>query len=131
MRGRKPQLAIVEGGAGSVPAAPSWLPPAAQAEWHRIMPALMARIIDADLGLVESYCLAAGQVRACQRVITDATMFVQSDRSAARPHPAFRLMHSAMAEARRLAAELGIGPVARHRAGPGRTGDDELGDFDL
>ena len=135
MRGRKPQLAAVEGGKTTVPAAPSWLPKEAKAEWRRVMPGLIARRIltDEDFGLVEAYCLTAGQVRLCQAELASSeSPFVESDRSAPRPHPAFRVMHSAMAEMRRLGAELGIGPVARQRAAGATEGDDDdLKDFDL
>lgn len=98
---------------------PEWLADDARAEWVRVMPDLARRRIltRADLGSLENYCAAIGQVRECQRAIEADGPFVQSDRSAPRPHPAYRVMHSAMTIARQLAGELGLTPVARQRAG--------------
>lgn len=126
MRGRKPQLHAIEGGKGKVPVAPGWLPKEAKTEWKRIMPGLTDRRIltTEDMGNVENYCLAQAQVRQCQAVLTAEGMFVQSETSAPRPHPAFRTMHSAMTIARQLAAELGLTPVARARVSGGGDGDD-------
>lgn len=100
------------------PKAPGWLPAEAKREWKRVVPILTQRRIltDADLGSLENYCLAIGQVRQCQTEIGKmSSMFVESPRSAPRPHPAFRLMHEAMRQARQLAAELGLTPVSRSR----------------
>lgn len=128
MRGRKPELKAIDGGKASVPQPPKWFPNEAKTEWRRIMPGLVERRIltEEDMGNVENYCLAQAQVRQCQAVLAAEPMFVQSDRSAPRPHPAFRTMHSAMTLARQLAAELGLTPVSRQRAGG--QGDDGGGD---
>lgn len=137
MRGAKPHLRIVspEDAPVSPPARgvspgkpPAWMPANAKAEWRRVMPILTERRIltDADLGSLENYCLAIGQVRDCQKAITRARkMFVQSDRSAPRPHPGFRLMHEAMRQARQLAAELGLTPVSRSRPAIAEHDDDD------
>jgi P27 family predicted phage terminase small subunit len=119
MLGRKPNLTAIEGGLADCPAPPQWLSPEAKGEWRRILPGLVERriVADEDLSTVASYCTAIGQVQVCQRVLDEAdSMFVQSDRSAPRPHPAIRVMHGAQTLARQLAAELGLTPVSRHRA---------------
>lgn len=131
MRGRKQQPRKIAEGISKIPMPPSWLSAEAKAEWRRVVPYLIARrtIADGDWCLVENYCLAAGQVRHCQRILAKEDSFVKSERSAPRPHPAYRLMHAAMAEARRHAAELGLGP---HRRGDGPAEpDDDLADLDL
>lgn len=139
MRGAKPALRLVspEDRPLSPPSKdvspvkpPAWLPANAKAEWKRVYPILTERRIltDADMGSLENYCLAIGQVRDCQRALTRARkMFVQSERSAPRPHPAFRLMHEAMRQARQLAAELGLTPVSRSR--PAILDQDDDDDF--
>lgn len=130
MRGRKPELKAIDGGLTKAPAAPAWMPKEAKAEWRRIMPGLAERrvLTEEDMATVEHYCLAVGQVRQCQAALAAASdMFVQSEQSAPRPHPAFRTMHAAMTQARQLAGELGLTPVARQRAG-GTGGDDGDGD---
>ncbi|WP_200927319.1 P27 family phage terminase small subunit, partial [Methylobacterium sp. Leaf100] len=71
MRGRKPDLHAIEGGLSSVPRAPAWLPAEGKDEWKRVLPSLIRRRIltDTDMGVVESYCLAAGTVRRSQMTI--------------------------------------------------------------
>ncbi|MCA1971240.1 MAG: phage terminase small subunit P27 family [Caenispirillum sp.] len=117
MRGAKPELRAIEGGLAAVPPAPEWMPKEAADEWRRIMPGLVHRrtLSPEDMGQVENYCLAIAQVRQCQKVLAVEPMFVQSETSAPRPHPAYRTMHSAMTIARQLAAELGLTPVSRQR----------------
>lgn len=132
MRGRKRDVQRVKGSVTKSPSPPSWLSVEAKAEWRRVVPYLVSRRIlsDGDWSLVESYCLAAGQVRRCQGILSIEDSFVKSDRSAPRPHPAYRLMHAAMAEARRHAAELGLGPLRRMEP-PIGADDDDLTGLDL
>lgn len=139
MRGSKPALRLVssEDRPVSPPSKklspvkpPAWLPANAKAEWRRVHPILTERrtLTEADLGCFENYCLAIGQVRDCQRALTRARkMFVQSDRSAPRPHPAIRVMHEAIRQSRQLAAELGLTPVSRSR--PAIQDQDDDDDF--
>ena len=121
MRGRKPDLRTIPGGKSddTRTKAPSWLSKEAKAEWRRVVPVLVKRRIltDADLGCLEAYCTAIGQIRQCQAVLSNpaTATFVQSEQSAPRAHPAYRLMHGAMTQARQLAAELGLTPVSRSR----------------
>lgn len=92
------------------------------------MPVLAERRIltDGDMATFENYCLATAQVRQCQAEIANAeSMFVSSPRSAPRPHPAFRLMHEAMRQARQLAAELGLTPVSRSKPAIADHDDDD------
>lgn len=133
MRGRKAEAQPATDAVKRTPPPPSWLSKEAKTEWRRIVPWLIERRIlsAADWSLVESYCLAVGQVRQCQDILAKGDTFVQSERSAPRPHPAFRVMHSAMAEARRHAAELGIGPVRRGTPGDSGEGGGDGWDSDL
>lgn len=80
------------------------------------MPVLAERRIltDADLGSLENYCTAAGQVREMQKIIAAEGSVVQTERGL-RAHPAVRIQSDAMTRARLLAAELGLTPVSRHR----------------
>ncbi|WP_316195932.1 MULTISPECIES: phage terminase small subunit P27 family [unclassified Bradyrhizobium] len=96
--------------------ASSWLSKDAKAEWRRVMPILSARRIltDADLGSLESYCIASGQVREMQRIIKREGSVIITDRGL-RAHPAVRIQSDAMTRARLLAAELGLTPVSRNR----------------
>lgn len=116
MRGRKPELNSVSNGAVSIIAPPSWLSKHAKAEWRRVMPELSKRRIltNADLGSLENYCIAIGQVRDMERLVGKEGHVVETARGP-RAHPAVRIQSDAMTRARLLAAELGLTPVSRSR----------------
>lgn len=116
MRGPKPELRQDAKAVADVPRAPSWLTKDAKTEWRRIMPLLVERRIltDADLGSVENYCLAIGQVRVAQRTI-DVEGLTTATATGLRAHPAVKIQSDAMTRARLLAAELGLTPVSRSR----------------
>lgn len=116
MRGSKPELRQDAAAVTRTPRPPAWLTSDAKAEWRRIMPLLVERRIltDADLGSVENYCLAIGQVRAAQRTI-DVEGLTTATATGLRAHPAVKVQSDAMTRARLLAAELGLTPVSRSR----------------
>lgn len=134
MRGDKPRLKSAANALGTPLPAPSWLSAHAKAEWERVTPVLADRKIltEADLGGLENYCLAIGQVRDCQALLADLeSPFFAGENGAPRPHPAIRVMHTAMTHARQLAAELGLTPVSRSRPAISDEGDDNGGFGDL
>src|SRR4051812_15714937 len=116
MRGRKPEMQTDTNAVSDIPRAPTWLAKEARAEWTRVMPLLVQRRIlsEADMGSVENYCLAIGQVRAMEKVIKAGGYVVETARGP-RAHPAVRIQSDAMTRARLLAAELGLTPVSRSR----------------
>jgi P27 family predicted phage terminase small subunit len=117
VRGRKPSLIGADHCAlATCPRPPAWLSKDAKGEWRRIMPLLVRRRIltDADMGSVENYCVAIGQVRAMQRTI-DVQGHVVETKRGLRAHPAVKIQSDAMTRARLLAAELGLTPVSRSR----------------
>lgn len=113
MRGRKPS-AMVPGSSPvrTVPKAPRWLSKDAQAEWRRVAPILIERgvLTDADLGTLESYCAAMGNVREAQRTLNSEGLTLNGKR-----HPAFGIQNAASTTARLCATELGLTPVSRSR----------------
>ncbi len=134
MRGDKPNLRQDDSPLQAAPAAPSWMPAAAAKEWDRCAPVLTDRRIltDGDLGSLENYCLAVGQVRDCQATLSGLpSLFFEGDKGVPRPHPALRVMHTAMTLARQMAAELGLTPVSRSRPALGVDADDNGGFGDL
>ena len=134
MRGDKPNLKQDRAPITSAPACPSWLPAKAKGEWKRCAPILAERRIltEGDLGSLENYCLAIGQVRECQTILGSLeSPFFEGDKGVPRPHPAIRVMHAAMTHARQLAAELGLTPVSRSRPAISDEGDDNGGFGDL
>lgn len=134
MRGDKPNLKLAVNPIKETPPAPTWLPASAGAEWERVLPILTERRIltEADLGSLENYCLAIGQVRDCQTTLAGLdSLFFEGDNGVPRPHPAIRVMHAAMTHARQLAAELGLTPVSRSRPAISDEGDENGGFGDL
>lgn len=129
MKGAKPTMKPEPNPLRETPPPPEWMANDAAAEWERVTPVLMARKIltEADLGSLENYCVAIGQVRQCQRRLAGQDEpFFTGENGAPRPDPALRVMHTAMTIARQLAAELGLTPVSRSR--PALVdGDDDKG----
>lgn len=132
MRGRKPELATDRSALNVIIAPPIWLSKHAKAEWRRVMPDLTKRRIltSADLGSLESYCIASGQVREMERLIASEGHVVQTERGP-RAHPAVRIQSDAMTRARLLAAELGLTPVSRSRPSIRDDGGDDEHSSDL
>ncbi|SDD71916.1 phage terminase small subunit P27 family [Rhodospira trueperi] len=128
MKGRKPKLQVVEGGAAvrRAPPPPSWLPAHAKAEWKRVAPRLQARglLNDEARATLESYCVAVGMVRECEETMVTEGRTVETERGPT-VHPAFRIQQGAMREARLLATELSLTP--HRQALRGKT-DDDTGD---
>lgn len=119
MRGRKPQLAADSIAIATTMKPPAWLSKHAKAEWRRVMPELAKRRIltPADLGCLESYCIAIGRIRELEILL----------RAGIDPKLC-RMQDKAMVTARQLAAELGLTPVSRSR--PAVRDNDNEGDDD-
>lgn len=106
MRGRKPALGRDHSAVTTVIPPPAWLSKHAKAEWRRVMPDLTKRRIltSADLGSLESYCIATGRIRDIEKLL-----------QAGIDPKFFRMQDQAIKTARQLAAELGLTPVSRSR----------------
>ena len=132
-RGLKPHLKPTEGALAQTPNAPAWFNKYAKCEWQRIMPLLIERKIltEADMGSVESYCIAIGQVRQMQ-VLIDKEGPIAQGTHGPRAHPAVKIQSDAMTRARLLASELGLTPVSRSRPtirDDAQDQDESLGDL--
>jgi len=126
MRGSKPSAISTDGALTTVPDPFEWLTDEAKEEWQRVAPILVKRrtLAETDLMLFAIYCMHVATVVTCQRTISKGELFVKSERSAPRPHPAHKVMSDAMTKVRQCAAELGLTPVGRSRL-PRRKGDDD------
>lgn len=133
-RGRKPDAIVTGSNAvASVPRAPTWLSKDAKAEWNRVAPILIDRrtLTEADLGTLESYCTATGNVRQMQRILNRDGAIVVSDKGPKR-HPALGVQNAAMTTARLCASELGLTPVSRSRPAIREDiDDDDVSDLGL
>ncbi len=130
MRGVKPHLVIDNSAVSKAPPAPAWLSADAKKEWRRVVPILVERRIltTADLGSLENYVTAIGQVREMERQLQRDGQVIETDKGKKR-HPAVGIQADAMTRARLLAAELGLTPVSRSR--PAVRGDTPGDDLDF
>lgn len=133
MRGVKPYLVVDNrGDMKEAPEPPEWIGEYAAAEWRRVAPDLVARgrLNEADLGTLESYCIAIGQVKEMQRQIAIEGAVINDPKRGPRKHPAVSIRADAMTQARLLANELGLTPVSRQRPGM-RNGNSDGSGADL
>lgn len=115
MRGTKPLMQTDPEAITDI-TAPGWLSADATSEWDRVMPILSERRIltVADLGSLENYCTAIGQVRQMERHLQLHGHVIDVD-GAMKRNPAVGIQADAMTRSRLLAAELGLTPVSRSR----------------
>lgn len=136
MRGAKPHLVVDNGAVTKAPGAPGWLSADAKKEWRRVLPVLIKRRIltTGDLGSLENYCVAMGQVREMERNLQEqghvVQVFKETDEGEVVPialkrNPAVGIQADAMTRARLLAAELGLTPVSRSRPAVREEADDD------
>lgn len=133
MRGTKPHLVVDNDAVTRAPAPPSWLSIDAKKEWRRVLPVLVKRKIltVADLGSLENYCAAIGQVREMERHLQQHGHVVDVE-GVMKRNPAVGIQADAMTRARLLAAELGLTPVSRSRPAIREDGeDDDFAGMDL
>ncbi|MDG3575729.1 phage terminase small subunit P27 family [Rhizobium sp. YJ-22] len=139
MKGTKPQLAMDRDAIRKAPPAPAWLSEEAKKEWRRVIPILVSRKIltVADLGSLENYCVAIGQVREMEEHLQRHGHVVEQFKDkdgeifslGMKRNPAVGIQADAMTRARLLAAELGLTPVSRSR--PAIREDEDDGDDPL
>lgn len=116
MRGVKPHLVVDNSAVDKAPPAPSWLSGQAKLEWKRVVPVLVERRIltTGDLGSLENYCTAIGQIRDMEHLLQTQGHVIDID-GVPKRNPAVGIQADAMTRARLLAAELGLTPVSRSR----------------
>lgn len=116
LRGVKPSLSPDHEALTKVPVAPKWFSDEAKLEWRRVMPRLIEdRIITkSDLAGVENYCLAMGRVREIETQLRLDPL----------NYKLCGLQTRTMQTARQLAAEYGLTPTSRARAGGGGSDAD-------
>lgn len=129
MKGRKPQLAVIEGSAApsGCPDAPVWLGKHAAEEWERVAPLLFRRRLlgDDTMGALEAYCVAVGVMRDCSAAPKSKAVDLFGQVADKQAQQRMRMMFQAMREARLLAAELGLTPHRRGANGQASNPDDE------
>lgn len=130
-RGAKATPRPIADAVRKVPPPPKDMTDEAKAEWKRVMPVLVERRVlsQADIHAVERFCEASGDIRIARAAIDRDGAYVPNRLNELKRHPGFATLREATAEARRWAAELGLTPSARSRAGAHE--DDEDNPLDL
>jgi P27 family predicted phage terminase small subunit len=125
VRGIKPRLVVSNEAVTVIPKPPPWLSKDGCAEWRRVTPDLVARgiLTDTDLASLAAYCAAIAGVCETARLIKRQGRMVGK-----RAHPAVRMQLQYLESARRYAAELGLTPVARQRAGGDKPSEGDAND---
>ncbi len=85
------------------PEPPEWMSFEAKMEWLRAAPELhkKGRLTGGMISLFENYCIAIGEVRDCEAMISSDGKIVNG-----KVHPAFKMMLDAMAMAKSIAGEI-------------------------
>lgn len=131
--GIKPKLKAIPGGLQGIPPLPASINPSMLDEWNTIAADLKERKLLAKpmLGVLETYVGALWMVRLAHAEIETHGLFVDSAHKSLKQNPATSVLKAAQQIVARLAAELGITPAARSRAGMGggeeKPEDDDLG----
>lgn len=139
MRGRRPQLAAVEGGLHRAPPPPGTLPTGMEAEWRTVAADLQGRglLTSSVLTVLETYLGAVWMARECRKAIAADGPIVRGAGGAPKPHPAAAMLAKANETIARLADELVLTPSSRsrpgNRAAAGKAADagDPFDEFEL
>lgn len=124
MNRAKPKDIVIKHPLADVPKAPVYLSRYAKLEWKRVAPILVDRrtLTDGDLGALESYCIAVGRLRECERLLKRDGPVIAGKHGPER-HPAVGIQNQASTIVRHFSVELGLTPVSRSR--PAIRDDDE------
>jgi len=133
-RGRKPNIAALDGALNAVPKAPADMPPRATKEWRKVLGVLVEqrKIADHELPIVEAYCRVVAHIVDCEAAIREHGLTMISPAGEVKRRPETTLLKEYHATLARLAGELGLTPASRARnkgGAPGNDDDDGLGDI--
>lgn len=132
MKGRKPGTILSGADAlKRVPSPPLSLTGDARNEWKRAARILVERrhLTAADLGALESYCIAIGMRNDAQRTLA-AVGTTYTSGTLIKQHPACGILKDALSMCARFGAELGLSPVSRSRVTALDTDADDLSHLD-
>src|SRR5690348_17021546 len=96
-------MIIVQDG---VPLSPDWMGYEARMEWMRSAPELYKKgqLVGGNIALFENFCVAVGLTREFEAMLANDGKIING-----KPHPAFKMMLDAMAQAKSIATELKFG----------------------
>lgn len=133
MRGRKPELRVIEGSCShpeQLFAPPAHIPEPMQDEWLKVATDLRERklLTDAMGGSLDAYIMALWNMRQAQEQIDKHGLLIDAGKSILKQNPAVSLLGKAQQVVLRLSVELGLTPAARSRATfqPPKEKDDDI-----
>lgn len=133
MKGRKPGTILTGTDAlKRAPLPPSSLTGTARNEWKRVARILVERrhLTAADLGTLESYCVAIGMRDEARQKLAAEGMTYKSSSGLLKHHPACSILKAALDACARFGAELGLSPVSRSRVTALDSDADDLSHLD-
>lgn len=133
MRGRKPELRVIEGNRSqgeSFSSPPAHIPVAMHDEWRTVSADLADRrlMTEAMAGSLDAYIMALWNMRQAQEQIDRHGLLVDAGKGILKQNPAVSLLGKAQQVVLRLAVELGLTPAARSRASqqPPKDKEDDI-----
>lgn len=120
MRGRKPELRVIEGNRSQEErfcSPPSHIPVAMHDEWQTVAADLTERklLTDAMGGSLDAYIMALWNMRGAQKKIEEHGELIPDGKGSLKANPAINLLGKAQEVFLRLSTELGLTPAARSR----------------
>lgn len=120
MRGRKPELRVIEGNRSDEErfcSPPAHIPVAMHDEWRTVAADLTERklLTEAMAGSLDAYIMALWNMRQAQEQIDRHGLLVDAGKGLLKQNPAVPLLKAGQQVVMRLAVELGLTPAARSR----------------
>lgn len=133
MKGRKPDLKVIEGKAVedcNLFSAPDHIPEPMREGWLKVAADLRARklLTEAMDGSLDAYIMALWNMRRAQQMIDEHGELIPDGKGSLKANPAINLLGKAQEVFLRLSTELGLTPVSRSRAAlqPPKEKEDDI-----
>ncbi len=133
MRGRKPDLKVIEGNVVRIDddfSAPDHIPALMRDEWLMVAADLRERklLTEAMGGSLDAYIMALWNMRQAQEQIDRYGLLVDAGKGILKQNPAVSLLGKAQQVMVRLATELGLTPASRSRSSlqPQKDKEDDI-----
>lgn len=108
------------------PAAPTWLPREAAAEWRRVVPELqrLQLLKPVDRAALTAYCLTWARLVEAQQILKKESLLLTDPFGKQYKHPALLVVEAAGKELRAWCGEFGLTPSSESGVAKPEAGDD-------
>jgi len=106
---------------------PRWLPPAAKAEWRRVVPELAAQglLTIVDRSALEAYCMAYAQWQEAEMILDELGLTFTTPKGYVQQRPEVAIANNAAKRMKTFMVEFGMTPSSRSRISlPERQAED-------